>query len=418
MRLGLVDRLTAKVSDGIGAFDQSRSWLDSGAVNMTAWLKTTGLTARDAHVLARTALRLGDLPVVAAAYRDGTLSTGQVRAIVVNLNDTLAPLFATTEAELVPTLAAMPVTDVAATMQTWAQAAKDSLDEPDPGVPERRLHLSRTLDGRRELSGSFDAEAGVIAETALRLASTDDVDGAPPRTQAQQRADALVDILRFFLDHQQTRRGGRHRPHLNVFLDLTDLAGGSGQVAGGWLADGTVLDAATIRRLACDAGVHRVITHGRSTILDYGSTTRTIPANLFNALVARDRHCRFGDCDRPAQWTEAHHVTHWTDGGPTTLDNLALLCSRHHHLVHQPGWHAKLLPDGTFTVTTPTHRTITSHPPARPPNLFTSTAPSPTHLRQPRASNRDGRGPATRPRHQQGGPSANPQTRDGTPTGR
>jgi hypothetical protein len=66
-------------------------------------------------------------------------------------------------------------------------------------------------------------------------------------------------------------------------------------------------------RLFCDAGIHRVITDGRSSILDYGTTTRTVPANLFNALVIRDRHCRFPGCDRPPEWTETHHP----DGSPT-----------------------------------------------------------------------------------------------------
>ncbi|HMG42220.1 MAG TPA: DUF222 domain-containing protein [Acidimicrobiales bacterium] len=371
--LALLDQLTARVVDGIGAFDRAEAWSDSGAVSMTAWLRSTGCSARNAHAMARTARRLGDLPVLAEAYRNGTLSSGQVQAIVVNLNDAVTPLFAWAEADLVPTLAAMPVVDVAAAMQTWAQAAKDSLvdpADPEPARPERRLHLSRTMDGRRELSGSLDAEAGAIAETALRLASTDDVDGEPGRTPAERRADALVDILRFFLDHQQTHRGGRHRPHLNVFLDHDDLGDAPG--SSGWLPDGTLLDGATLRRLACDAGVHRVITQGRSSILDYGTTTRTIPANLFNALVARDRHCRFGDCDRPAEWCDAHHVTHWADGGPTELGNLVLGCSRHHHLVHQPGWHAKLLPDGTYLVSTPNGHTIESRPSGRPPDLFGS----------------------------------------------
>ena len=270
-----------------------------------------------------------------------------------------------------PTLASMSVADVTTAMQAWAQAAKDSLvdpADPEPARPERRLHLSRTMNGRRELSGSLDPEAGAIAETALRLAQTDDVDGEPERSPAERRADALVDVLRFFLDHQQTRRGGRHRPHLNVFLDYEDLVGDPKPT--GWLFDGTVLDSATIRRLACDAGVHRVVTEGRSSILDYGTTTRTIPANLFNALVARDQYCRFGDCDRPPQWCEAHHVEHWEHGGPTELGNLVLSCSRHHHLVHQPGWHAKLLPDGTYEVTGPSGQVIESRPPGRPPDLF------------------------------------------------
>jgi hypothetical protein len=68
-------------------------------------------------------------------------------------------------------------------------------------------------------------------------------------------------------------------------------------------------------------------------------------------------------CDRPPAWCEAHHLHWFTNGGPTSIDNLALLCSRHHHRLHQPGWDAKLKPDGTLRVTDPNGTVRTSHPP-------------------------------------------------------
>jgi hypothetical protein len=308
----------------------------------------------------KTARRLRKLPVTAVAYRDGVLSGGQLQAIVANLKDRTVGLIADHETELIPQLAALSVGDTATAMQDWARRADALLgDDPDKAVPERSLHLSRILDGRRELTGSFDPEGGSIIATALRLAASDDVDGEPARTPAQRRADALVDVCRRYLDHQHDRRGGRHRPHLNVITTLDDLE----RRRHGQLLDGGVLDGTTVQRLFCDAGVHRVVTDGRSSILDYGTTTRTVPANLYNALVIRDRHCRFPGCDRPPEWTEAHHVRWVTHGGPTALDNLALQCSRHHHLLHTPGWHAKLLPDATLEVTDPHGRTRTSTTP-------------------------------------------------------
>jgi hypothetical protein len=309
------------------------------------------------------AKRLRDLPVIAGAFGSGVLSEGQVRAIVANLNDKITPLFAEAEEELVPPLAPLSVADVASAMQAWAQAAKDSLqdDEPDEtALPERSLHVSRTLGGRREISGSLDPEAGAIVDCALRLASTRDVDGEPARSPAERRADALVDICRFFLDHQDAQPTGRHRPHLNVFLEYGDLVEKAGS---GWMGDGTRLDGAALRRLACDAGVHRVVTEGRSSILDYGHSHQSIPANLFNALVARDRGCRFPGCDRPSDWCEGHHIQHWAEHGSTAIGNLVLLCSRHHHLLHQPGWQIKLLPDATVEVTRPDSQILTGIPP-------------------------------------------------------
>jgi hypothetical protein len=362
----LADRLNAKLLAAVGEHDAAEQWRNDGATSMTAWLRHhTRQAGRQAAGCARTARRLRALPVTTGAYRDGVLSAGQVQAIAANLKDRTVGLFAAHEAELVPELAQLSAGDTAVAMQDWARRADAVVgDDPDKPQPERSLHLSRILDGRRELSGSFDPEGGAVIATALRLAATRDVDGEPARSPAQRRGDALVDICRRFLDHQQTRRGGRHRPHLNVIATLDDLQ----RRGPGRLIDGSVLDATTLQRLACDAGIHRVVTHGRSAILDYGTTTRTVPAPLFNALVIRDRHCRFPGCDRPPDWTEAHHIQWITHGGPTALHTLVLVCSRHHHLLHSPGWHAKLLPDATLEITDPHGRTHTSDPPAlRPP---------------------------------------------------
>ena len=150
-----------------------------------------------------------------------------------------------------------------------------------------------------------------------------------------------------------------HRCRKRYFLNLVHNLETRGQ---GRLPDGTILAATSVQRLFCDAGVHRVFTTGRSSILDYGTTTRTVPAPLYNALII-DQHCRFPGCDRPPEWTEAHHVQWVTRGGVTNLDNLALVCTRHHHLLHAPGWDAKLLPDHTLIVTTPQGRTLEADPP-------------------------------------------------------
>jgi hypothetical protein len=179
----------------------------------------------------------------------------------------------------------------------------------------------------------LDPEGGQIVSTALGLATSPDAEGEPPRSPAQRRADALVEVCRWFLDHQHQKPGGRHRPHLNVIINLKDLLAGKG----GRAVDGTELGAAVTQALACDSVLHRVLMKGRSTILDYGTSTRTIPAPLWNALVIRDEHCRFPGCDRPHAWSDAHHVVHWARGGETKLSNLLLLCRRHHRSVHEPG---------------------------------------------------------------------------------
>jgi len=90
------------------------------------------------------------------------------------------------------------------------------------------------------------------------------------------------------------------------------------------------------RRIACDAAVVVMRHAPDGTPLDVGRKTRTIPPAIRRALAARDRQCRFPGCS--AKHCDAHHVRHWADGGTTCLDNLVLLCRRHHRAVHEEGF--------------------------------------------------------------------------------
>ena len=100
------------------------------------------------------------------------------------------------------------------------------------------------------------------------------------------------------------------------------------------LASGAVITGDEARRLAHDANITRVITRGRSEVLDLGRTTRIVSTALAKAVIARDQHCRYVGCTSPPWACEIHHRQPWAQGGPTTLANLGLLCWHHHHLVH------------------------------------------------------------------------------------
>ncbi|HEX6404667.1 MAG TPA: HNH endonuclease signature motif containing protein [Pseudonocardiaceae bacterium] len=76
--------------------------------------------------------------------------------------------------------------------------------------------------------------------------------------------------------------------------------------------------------------------------LDVGREQRLATAALRDALAQRDQGCAFPGCDRPPRYCHAHHRISWLDGGQTKLDNLCLLCERHHVIVHRQGWHIRL----------------------------------------------------------------------------
>lgn len=90
-----------------------------------------------------------------------------------------------------------------------------------------------------------------------------------------------------------------------------------------------------MRRIACDAQVVPVVLGSDGAPLDVGRGHRLVPPAIRHAAWLRDQGCTYPGCTIPPAWCDAHHVTHWADGGSTSLDNTALLCGRHHTLVHQ-----------------------------------------------------------------------------------
>ena len=113
----------------------------------------------------------------------------------------------------------------------------------------------------------------------------------------------------------------------------------------------------------CDAVVNAVGVDDHGQPLFYGRDKRTATDAQYQALVVRDRGCRFPDCHRPASWCDAHHIDWWDHDGSTDIDNLVLLCRWHHTVLHKPGHRTKMRPDGTYEVTTPDGTTHTSRPP-------------------------------------------------------
>jgi hypothetical protein len=358
--IALDDRLHATVLASLAAFDAADGPALDGAGSLTAWLKHhTDRSPGAASSLARTAKLLARLPGTAAAYGDGRLSGGQLDAIVANLNTRTVEFFAEQEPELLPPLLVLAANDVARVMQEWRtriEALLDTKEEPDR---DRSFKLAATFGRRWYGTVTLDDEGGTTLDTAVALAFTDDAEGERPRSFARKRADALVDIARFYLDHADQTPKSRRRPHVNVLIDLESLRNRQP----GNTIDGRPLEHSDIEMLLCDCNLHRVLTDTRSVILDYGRATRTVPTPLFNALAVRDQGCRHPGCNAPVAWCDAHHVTHWTNNGETNINNLVLKCRRHHRLAHKRQWREQLLPDGTLHITTETGHTLTSHPP-------------------------------------------------------
>ncbi|NQX29952.1 DUF222 domain-containing protein, partial [Microbacteriaceae bacterium VKM Ac-2854] len=135
-------------------------------------------------------------------------------------------------------------------------------------------------------------------------------------------------------------RNGGVKPAVIVTVGLDDLRERVGD------ADTTFagpVPAAQIRQIACDARIIPVVLGADGAILDQGQSVRLVKGDLRDALIARDGGCAFPTCDAPATWTDGHHIRHWADGGPTSLENTVLLCRAHHTLVHHSDWRIVLI---------------------------------------------------------------------------
>ncbi len=125
-------------------------------------------------------------------------------------------------------------------------------------------------------------------------------------------------------------------------------------------AGGIHISAETARRLACDASTVEMQHGPGGEILAVGRRTRTISPALRRALNARDRQCRFPGCRNVR--VDAHHVSHWAHGGATALDNLVLLCRRHHRAVHEEGFRVTLDAAGNVEFVRPDGRPLPEAP--------------------------------------------------------
>jgi hypothetical protein len=171
------------------------------------------------------------------------------------------------------------------------------------------------------------------AVDALAKPQPDPVTGAPdPRTPAARRADALLDLVaRAVGAPAGVPRQAKTTLVVSMGLDVLQ-----GRCRGAGLTPaGQLLTAETVRRLACDAQLVPVVLGSRGEILDQGEAVRLFNRAQLRHLWLRDRHCTFPGCSKPAAWTDAHHLVHWADGGPSDVGNAALLCRAHHTVVHR-----------------------------------------------------------------------------------
>lgn len=208
----------------------------------------------------------------------------------------------------------------------------------------------QTSAGLWEYCLTLDGESRSVLEAAIGPLSAPRPDPETgvldPRPVGLRRGHALIDALR------RSVSAAGHVPTspkavLTVTIDFADLVAqlGAGTVLG-TRAGGSLLSPDAVRKLACDGGIIPTVLGSDGEILDQGRMVRLFTTSQVRALWLRDRHCSFPGCDAPAAWCDSHHLTHWIDGGATSLDDGALLCAHHHTVVHRDRLAGVVTPQG------------------------------------------------------------------------
>ena len=352
-----IDPLEAVFAEGLRRFDKSGEYAADGAVGLVGWLRwKCRLTAGAAIERVTIARQVDQLPKTDAAFASGAVGYQHVAVMAKSAEHLGAAAVRKEEGNLLKAAQTMDPGQFVGVAKSFEHKvdAEGALAEANRAYSRRYLHISEPRDGSIRLDGLLDAEGGATLKTALgalmKPSKNED------RSSGQRQADALVELSRRQLSGKGLPDVAGQRPHLIIRASADTVAGLPGAPAG-QLESGGTIHAETVRRFACDSAITRIT--GRAELEhEISHASRTISASLRRKLEARDDRCVFEGCDMPGRWTDGHHLIHWADGGPTTLENLALLCRGHHIKVHEEGWRLKRDDGGGYTAIPPPCRVI------------------------------------------------------------
>jgi hypothetical protein len=354
-------------------------WSYRSCAEWLAW--RCGLTLSAAREKVRTAQALRGLPAISAAFADGRLSYSKVRALTrcARAHDEDLLLAYALEAT---------AAQVEERCRQIRNVAPESVDIARRAWERRSLSVWRnSARGTMTITVEVPIEEGEVVTRALdRAVEAGEAASGPEfasgRESAEngwraQQADALIAVAKAYLTAGAGAEAGPARGSAAVsaasaatasvsaadryqvvmHVDERALRGGAASRAGAPRSD---LPIETVKRLTCDGSLITVVEDDRGTPLDIGRKQRTVSTALKRALWSRDRGCSFPGCQR-THYVDAHHIRHWAEGGDTSLENLTLLCSHHHRLSHEGGFHIRRDREGAIYFQRPDGRVIPRH---------------------------------------------------------
>jgi hypothetical protein len=310
-----------------------------------------------------------EFPLVADAVVSGRIGVDAAAAVIRHLSE--ASRTATVE-QLVVAEAHLVVaaeSQTADLVAVQARAWRERLD-PDGAEPreeelrrQRRFVVGREVNGLTPFSGLADPVNAALLRAAIaertapsrlprfldaRDLEADPRDDAPdhapldPRLREQRAFDVVFGLLTAGIRADTAVVGSLHgTATVTAVIRAEDLARGTGVA---WIDDVlSPVATSTTQELICDGGIRLQIEGAKGEILWEGHRERYFTPPQRRALGVRDGGCVWPSCTAPPSWCHAHHVIEWEQGGATDVDNGALLCSFHHHLLHASEYRLRMV---------------------------------------------------------------------------
>jgi hypothetical protein len=359
-----IDRGEAQWLDVLATFDRDGLWALDGHLSCVHWLIfRMSMSRSTAHEKLRIAHELHRRPNIADALREGRISYSAARAIT--RLDRPDPEVDTALIELAAT---STVADLERAVRHYQLCAEQDQPPDFRRLECPSLHIRRGYDGTGSIEATFndleideidaalrDAMDQKMGDEPVEESSADDT-STDPVPVGNRRAAALMDLIRIGVTHLRellTPSGDRYTIHIVTDPDLRHPEH----------LDGTPIRPADAEQAACDAAtITHYYRHGEP--LNLGRRSRTWNTAQRRAITVRDVvTCRFPGCTHHI--CDVHHLRPWVPDGPTDIDNGALMCRRHHRLLHH-GFTATGNANHTITFYRPDHTPLgATSPPAR-----------------------------------------------------
>lgn len=336
----LRSELESLLGESLLVVERSGATVAEHGLNAPNWMSNcTG----DSKSVSRKALLLGRtrrfFPLFAQAVEDGRISIDHLHVLGSAMNPRVREIMQNIEDDLLKVAETHTVEQWRKELRAMIEYADMDGREPEQPIREDEATMFLDESGRLSLRGEFYGASAVTIYDLINAELQRQLKAAKKETQELGLERPSPKALRGRALAEVLLRGGQTGKPTRGHTDAVLILDPRSELHPIRTLDGHDVDPVTATMLLCDAQVSPLHLDDCGHPLNYGRTLRFATPEQRWALAVRDGGCVFPGCDAPASWCQAHHVLTWErDNGPTDVDNMVLLCQRHHTYVHSNEW--------------------------------------------------------------------------------